>query len=150
VNVNPVQPVNVNQLRLVNVNQALRNEPRPPPFPSNLPKSMLELLTEWEETYQLGQYTPRNVDKSHWPQPLRQSLSKRKYLHDKIVARATNPRFRPNLVDPRSRRLEAAGQFDKERTDLSKSLPLFHTYLQNIDRDSGVIRARCRRNQAEI
>jgi hypothetical protein len=128
-----------------NVNAVLRNEPRQPPFPAAMPDTMEDILLEWEQTYNLGQYVSRQCNKSHWPQSMRQSLSRRKYLYTKIIARSENTNFRPNIEEEQQRRLEAARQFDKERSDLGLLLPQFRNYLHDSDRESGMVRSRCRR-----
>jgi hypothetical protein len=54
----------------LNVNVALRNEPRQPPFPAEMPNTIEDILVKWEQTYNLGMYVSRQCNKSHWPQSM--------------------------------------------------------------------------------
>jgi hypothetical protein len=84
------------------VNAALQKEPATStPLPSShAGHKMEDILVEWEQTYNLGQYVSRQCNKkSHWPQSMRQSLFGCRHLYSKIVALSENTNFWPNIEE---------------------------------------------------
>ena len=73
----------------INVNDALQNAPTIPPIPTQLPKTLLELVRQHYEN-RLEQYN--NSCKAHWPSKIQQAFSKRKYLFNHIQLRAARLR----------------------------------------------------------
>ena len=73
----------------ININDALQNMPTVPPIPTQLPRSLEDLVVQ-HYSNKLERYN--NSCKSHWPSSIRQAFSKRKYLFNHIQERAARIR----------------------------------------------------------
>ena len=64
----------------------LRNTPLMPSFTISLPSSMMQILVEHDDIFDLEQY--RHTKHTAWSKALKLAWSKRIYLYDRIVLKA--------------------------------------------------------------
>jgi hypothetical protein len=114
------------------MNDVLRPSPRMPALDTKLPESMVHLLTEWNNR---GLVAFAVCNKKHWPGNIRQCFSKRKYLYDTIVSRAT---LDDSSLDA------AAGALDRSRVPKTMG-----NFLKELQKSDPSITRRQRRPRAE-
>jgi len=110
----PSQQGNLTQARIQQrtITSALRNTPRVPVFPNQLPDSVERLLLEHEVIHKLTEYD--NMKMSGWPQKVKQAFGRRKYLYKAVKNRAEKLR----QGDFEQRKVRAAKEMDVERERL--------------------------------
>ena len=99
--------------------------PRLPAIDRSLPKSMVELLSEWH-TYSLGEFI--DADRGKWHQPLRMAFEKRMYLHSRIRDRTRTLRSRRTPEEKMEMAAAALDSHRKQAGEGSKPLSMFHYY----------------------
>ena len=120
----------VPQYPQTNVNNALRNTPKVPAIPVNLPESMMQLLNDHEKYYFLTKYKSPST-RRHWPPALKNAYSRRQYLYDTLVRRAERIRCQRTLE---SQKLEAAQRMDDEMKKYNiANTSQYYTFLKKND-----------------
>jgi hypothetical protein len=117
----------------------LRSSERLPEIPTELPKTMFELLIQHQQC-KLNEFDL--AKKTHWPQPLRLRFSKRSYLYKKIRARAE--RYQGETKDERMRRAAAAMDIEKGG---GKTLNAYMQILKKSDPNTKTRAPRRNRNE---
>ena len=100
-----------------------------PAFPSEMPKSMRDLLLQ-HQIYSLDSFSVDGSTKKHWPQAIKQAFSRRMFLYTKIHEQAS--RYRVETEDFQTGKLpRAATELDKMRN--GRSLSKFMEHLKQLD-----------------
>jgi Centromere DNA-binding protein complex CBF3 subunit, domain 2 len=100
-----------------------------PAFPSEMPKSMRDLLLQ-HQIYSLDSFSVDGSTKKHWPQAIKQAFSRRMFLYTKIHEQAS--RYRVETEDFQTGKLpRAATELDKMRN--GRSLSKFMEHLKQFD-----------------
>lgn len=106
----------------------LRNTPLMPSFTISLPSSMMQILVEHDDIFDLEQY--RHTKHTTWSKALKLAWSKRIYLYDRIVLKAD--RSLQNTTH-QERKRKAASDFDSMRGAMT--LDMFMKHLKSHDPD---------------
>lgn len=109
-----------------NVNDALQNVPTVPPIPTQLPRSLQELVVQHYDN-RLEQYN--NSCKAHWPSNIQQAFSKRKYLFNYIQVRAARMRGTDTIKNKMVITAIRIDQTERENVSVDK----FLTMVRNSD-----------------
>ena len=108
------------------ISDALRNTPKVPVFPPQLPKSMVEMLNEYK-IMELSKWETCKM--TAWPSRVKQAFCRRKYIHNLMKGRAMalhHGTFEQRLI-------RCAGNLDTERENQGMSVFNFINYLKSID-----------------
>ena len=119
----------------------LRPRPLIPAIPPAMPKSMMQLLAEHDEYLSLGQYAVPS-SRRNWSAPTKLAYSRRRYLYDILVKRASQMR---NALDMQGRKRRMAAIMDEEMR--SKDLCNTSQYMKYLKSLDSTTKKRTRRVQ---